>query len=151
MSTQDTAQYWLMFGITLMILELVIPGLVVIFLGMAACLVSAAVYLGLVEGWMQNTTAWFVCSLVLIILLRGVFQKLAPGEEEVGDVDEDKDAIGTVVEVVETVLTDSTKGRIKFRGTTWEAVSKTTKIEVGRKAKLVERRDLVWYVIPIHD
>ena len=82
---------------------------------------------------------------------QGRFPKLAPGEEEVGDVDEDKDAIGTVVEVVETVLTDSTKGRIKFRGTTWEAVSKTTKIEVGRKAKLVERRDLVWYVIPIHD
>jgi membrane protein implicated in regulation of membrane protease activity len=131
-----------------MVLEALIPGLVVIFLGMAACLVAGLIYWGYIDGWMEILTTWFISSLALIVLLRGLFQKFAPGEEEVGDVDEDADAIGTIVEVVERITSDAKTGRVRFRGTSWEAVSKTVAIEKGQHAKLVERRDLVWYVVP---
>ena len=62
--------------------------------------------------------------------------------------DEDLEAVGCVVEVVESVSSADQKGRVRFGGTTWPAVSKEGTIPKGRKAKLVLRDNLVWTVEP---
>jgi len=53
----DLAWIWLVFGLVLMGLELVIPGLVVVFLGAAALLVAGGLGLGLISGWVVALTA----------------------------------------------------------------------------------------------
>jgi membrane-bound ClpP family serine protease len=44
---------WLIGGAVLMLLELVVPGGIVFFLGLGAMLVALFVQLGLLDGWMQ--------------------------------------------------------------------------------------------------
>lgn len=146
MTPEKIALYWLVFGAILMILEIVLPGLVVLFLGMGACLVGVAVYFGWLTGWMSIMTSWFVVSLVLIIGLRSVFQKIMPGDHSYDEYDEDEEAKGTVVEVIVGIEVGG-EGRVHFRGTTWQAKSDTA-IAKGAKARLVRRHNLVWYVEP---
>jgi inner membrane protein len=62
--------------------------------------------------------------------------------------DEDLDAFGTIVEVVESIDPDHSKGRIQFRGSTWNATSVSERIEAGERARVVYRDNLVWVVDP---
>lgn len=62
--------------------------------------------------------------------------------------DEDLEAVGSVVEVVESVTSSDQKGRVRFGGTTWPAISKEGTIPKGKKAKLILRDNLVWTVEP---
>lgn len=151
MHPDQVALYWLIFGAILMALEALLPGLVVIFLGMGAMVVSLFIYQGWIEGWMTILTSWFIISLVFIVTLRSLFYRLLPGDTNYGEYDEDQDAAGTIVDVVQDIHRDDKNGRIKFRGTTWIAMSEKEPIPAGSKAKLVTRKDLIWYVTPHHE
>ncbi len=140
----DPAGFFLVLGLVLIGLEFVIPGLVVSFLGAAALLVAAGLALGLVGGWLPAFTAWFVSSLVLVVGVRGAFTRFLPGRSVKQLTDEDLDAFGEVVDVVEQVTTK--KGRIRFRGSTWAAQSVGDTLEPGTKARVVTRDNLVWIV-----
>lgn len=140
--------FWLVLGILLIILELVLPGAVVVFLGLGALLVALALYLGLVEGWLSAFTLWFISSLLLIIVLRSILQRYLPeGEAEVQSTDEDLDAYGAVVEVAEAMSPEQA-GRIRFRGTTWPAICYECALSPGEKAKIIHRENLLWVVEP---
>jgi len=144
----DSALFWLILGVALIAAEFLIPGLVVVFLGVAALLVSAGVHFGLLEGWMQILTAWFVLSLALVLLLRGLFARFMPGERETVNIDEDVDAFGKIVKVVRLINEDGTKARVSFRGAEWDAVSEDFPLKPGGTARLLGRDNLVWIVEP---
>ncbi len=140
--------FWIIFGIILIVLELVLPGAVVVFLGFGALIVALAVYLGLVEGWISAFTLWFISSLLLIIALRSVLQRYMPeGEAERQSTDEDLDAYGAVVEVAEA-MSPQQAGRIHFRGTTWPAICYESALRPGQKAKIIHRENLLWVIEP---
>ena len=139
---------WIIAGIVLLVLELVVPGLVLVFLGAGALLVALLVWLGVVESWTAAITTWFVSSLILLVGLRSFFYRLMPGEAEQGaSTDEDADAFGEIVEVAEAIAPDA-PGRIRYRGTTWEAACYSETLEAGSKARIVYRENLVWVVEP---
>ncbi|MDA3821474.1 MAG: NfeD family protein, partial [Bacteroidales bacterium] len=71
-----------------------------------------------------------------------------PSDSNYQMVEEDVDAIGSVVEVISTVYQDNNSGRIMFNGTSWQAVSNKGIIEAGTKAKLVHRDNISWVVVP---
>jgi membrane protein implicated in regulation of membrane protease activity len=140
---------WIIFGAVLMLLEILLPGLVVVFLGLGAWVVALALKLGWVEGWMMAGTLWFISSLVLIIGLRGLITRFLPGDTDKGsELDEDLDAFGKVVEVVEEVSPENEDGRIRFQGSSWPAVSEDGSIPAGNRAKIIARQNLVWVVEP---
>lgn len=62
--------------------------------------------------------------------------------------DEDLDAFGTIVEVIEAIDPDHHRGRIRLRGSTWNATSVSEPIEAGARARVVYRDNLVWVVDP---
>ncbi|MBU3915229.1 NfeD family protein, partial [bacterium] len=66
-------------------------------------------------------------------------------------INDDEDAIGRIVEVVEETCSDHDKGRIRFRGTTWKAVTEFGRIYPGQKARIYARKDMVWIVDPLED
>ncbi len=144
----NNALFWAILGIVLIVAEFLIPGLVVVFLGVAALLVSVAVHFGLLEGWMQIFTAWFALSLILVLFLRGLFARFMPGEKEIDNIDEDVDAFGKIVEVVRLISDDGVNARISFRGAEWDAVSQDWPLKAGGKARLLGRDNLVWIVEP---
>lgn len=142
----DPAVIWLVLGLVLIGLELVVPGLVVVFLGAAAIVVSGAVAVGVVSGWIAATTLWFVTSIAMVLGLRSAFTRLLPGGSEKGSTDEDVDAFGALVEVVDEVGQDG--GRVRFRGSTWAAQTTKRRLAPGTKARIVARNNLVWIVEP---
>ena len=142
---------WLIGGTALMLAEIVIPGGVVVFLGMGAVLVGLARVLGLLAEWTSAFTAWFVLSLALLIALRGLVNKILPGETSYQSPDEDLAAFGAVVDVIETVNATDSNGRIAFHGSSWPATSLQGTIPKGRKATISHRENLVWVVEAAED
>ena len=130
-----------------MVLELVVPGAVLVFLGAGALLVALLVWLGLIQTWVASTTTWFIASLVFLLVLRSLFQRFISGDTEKQSTDEDLDAYGQVVDVVEAI-SPGEEGRIRYRGTTWQAVCHDQTLAAGTKAQIICRENLIWTVEP---
>lgn len=128
---------WLIAGLILIFLELLIPGGVVVFLGLAAIAVALTFFLGLTTTVVQGLTAWFIISIVFLLFLRALFMKYFEGNSRVQDVSEEQDYMAAIVEVVEKVVPYK-EGRVSFRGTTWIARSEE-EFEVGEKAVIIGR------------
>ena len=139
--------YWLISGIVLIILELVVPGAILMFLGGGALVVALLLWTGVLGHWMGAFTAWFVVSLALIIVFRSMVQRFSGGKSDRESTDEDGDAAGTVVIVTE-IIRPGAEGRIRYRGTTWPAICHVRVLEVDAKAKLMHRENLAWVVEP---
>lgn len=138
---------WLISGIVLVVAELFIPGGVIAFLGASAILVALGQWIGWIDGLVDSFTYWFLISIGLTVAFRQLLANRFSGESHVEEIDEDLEAFGEIVEVVESISSQSQTGRIRFRGTTWKAT--TTGAETfarGEKVKLIERVDSVWIV-----
>lgn len=142
--------YWIVGGIALVVAEIVVPGMVLGFLGAAALLVALLLWLGVIDGLVPALITWFIGSIVMLVALRGLFQRWMPGDEETGSTDEDLDAFGTIAEVAETIPKGE-QGRIRFRGTTWVATCYEQTLETGSQAKLVTRDGINWVVEPLRE
>lgn len=129
--------YWLIVGIFLTILELVVPGGIIVFLGIAAMLVGSALYVGVIQTVASAFIAWFILSLILIMVLRSFFMQYFEGDTHVENVDERKDVIGSIVEVSEQVFPHK-EGRVRFRATTWKARS-DEELKVGSKVRVTSQ------------
>ena len=62
--------------------EMVVPGMVIGFLGFASVLVAGARALGLVESLGASVGLWAVTSMGLVLSLRNVAKKYFPSEEK---------------------------------------------------------------------
>jgi membrane protein implicated in regulation of membrane protease activity len=136
---------WLIAGILLIATELFIPGLVVCFLGLGAIIVAGLRWLGLITGIIPSFTVWFITSIGLLLSLRHFLLRWIPSESTYTSSDEDLDAVGSIVEVVQTV-SESEQGRIRYAGTTWPATTRHGTLLPGQKARLLYRDNLVWVV-----
>jgi membrane protein implicated in regulation of membrane protease activity len=148
----DIFTVWLTGGLVLMLLEFVVPGGIAFFLGLGAVLVALLLQLGLIDGWLQALTTWFIGSLALLFGLRGVVQKIVPAEVERGRSDEDIDAYNQVVEVCERIPARG-EGRVVFRGSTWVARNyhADRDLELGSRVRIIFRDNLVWLVEACED
>jgi membrane protein implicated in regulation of membrane protease activity len=142
---------WLAAGGVLMAAELAVPGLVVVFLGLAAVLVGLGRWAGWWTSAMGSLTAWFVLSLALLVGLRALVARWLPGDFTVESSEEDAGALGSVVEVMAEVNAADQRGRIRYQGSTWPAISLAGVIPAGQKARLLARDNLAWVVEPADD
>lgn len=126
---------WVLAGCLLIVSELLIPGGVVVFLGIAGLMVGGAIKLGYLNSFSSIIFAFFFSSLFLLIFVRAFFMKYFAGDTTIHNVDEQKDAQGSIVEVVEDILPYK-EGRVNFRGTAWQARSEE-EIVIGSKAIII--------------
>ena len=140
--------FWLVTGLVFILAELVIPGGIIMFLGIAGLIVASALVFDLVETWTAVLTLWFVSSLGLILLLRGFAQKYVGGDSSVASTDEELDAFGELVDVVEDIGPGQLKGRVIFRGTEWDALGDGELIKAGDLATFVARDNICLIVAP---
>lgn len=137
---------WGSIGLILMFAEFIIPGGIVVFLGLAAVLVSASLQLGIIDSWVHAFTLWFVLALSLLLIFRNVGQKLVGGDSSIGNTDEELDVYGSEVEVIETIGPGNRQGRIIFQGSSWSALGDGSEIEAGAKAKIICRENISFVV-----
>lgn len=133
---------WLGIGAVLMLLELIIPGGIVFFLGSACIIVAAAIYLDLVTSWIGALTLFFISSLVLIITLRALFSRFIEGDSTIANTNEILDEVDEIVEVLETIGPADKVGTVKFRGTAWRALGGGQEIPAGSMARIVSRENI---------
>ncbi|HOK39982.1 MAG TPA: NfeD family protein [bacterium] len=131
---------WFIIGAALAILEFAVPGLIIIFIGLACWAVALLLWLGvkLTVGWQLFLCAFF--SVFFIVFLRKRIKWLK-GREEALPEDE---YIGKTAIVVEKIIPEQ-GGKIKLEGTYWPAKSNEI-IEENEVVKIVSKESILMMV-----
>ena len=111
---------WLGSGIFLMATELLLPGLVMVFVGMGALTVAISMYFGYIDGNIQQFITFFISSIIYLLTLRFLVLRFVPTDTRKENIDEDDEVIGAIVEVVSDINPGGF-GRVKQSGSTWQA------------------------------
>ena len=141
-----SAGLWAVIGLVLILSEFAVPQFVVFFFGLGALLNSLLVALipGLQPRIPLQIALWAVTSGVSLAFLRRYAARwfrgddLKPGTE--GD-----DATGQTAIVTDPITPDH-PGRIRFRGTTWEARSFDETIAEGTTVTILQQESLAYIV-----
>ncbi|MDH5656787.1 MAG: NfeD family protein [Spirochaetia bacterium] len=146
MSMQTIGLIWIAVGVILIILEFIVPGGFVFFLGFSAVVVGGLSFFNVFDSvWMQFFT-WAVFSLLLILILRSQVAKWFPALERYQPTTDYTEMYGKEVTVVSDVDTESEEGRVQFQGTSWKAKTKTGRIAAGEKAKIVGKQNITFII-----
>ena len=135
-----SAFIWGVIGVLLIAAEMVIPGFTIFFFGAGALLTALiALVLPLVAGsFTAQITLWAASSILSFVFLRHKFRKIFGGtllnrmpEEGVGE----------KVLVIEDI-TPEKPGRVRYRGSSWKAMSLTECFSAGNTVEIVESSGL---------
>jgi membrane protein implicated in regulation of membrane protease activity len=140
-------EVWIVFitiGVLFIISELVIPGGITIFVGLAAITTGLLIKYQFLVSVPGTAFFFLLISIFYLLILRTFFLRYFQGKFHIENVDEDLDAVGRIVEVVEEVG-PSLKGRVYFNGVGWEAESDEFHSK-GTEVKIVSRRGNVLFV-----
>ncbi|WP_320822498.1 NfeD family protein [Reinekea sp.] len=138
---------WLSLGVILILLELVVPGAVLGFVGGAAILTSGLIYFGHIEGPVNILLTFFIASITFVVVLRTGLLRLFPSESRVENTDELVDAIGQIVMVLDAI-TPHRRGRIKYSETSWPAQA-DVELDAGQSAVITGRDGNCFLVKPL--
>jgi membrane protein implicated in regulation of membrane protease activity len=143
----DSALYfWLVFGVVLVVAEVLLPGLVSVFVGLGALTVAGLLHFNYIDSVVSQLLTWFVSSTVYIFSLRLLVMRYYPTDTEKQNIDEDQAMIGQVAEVVEDILKEE-NGRIRLGEGTWKADSEDGQvIKAGGKVEVIGRKNITWIV-----
>ena len=128
------AQIWFLVGLVLVLGEFVTPGVILVFIGFGAWLVSFTTWLGWTGSLASQMIVFAVASLVLLIGLRRLFKPWLMGFSKTNpDATRDLDEfVGKPVRVT-SALAAGVQGKVEFKGAGWTAESSDT-LEPGDTA-----------------
>lgn len=136
---------WMYIGAGLMMLELISPGFVIFFFGLAAATT------GLMCMWLGDlfTLTWQLISLsffsvVYLAFLRRLLKKLFTGTVETSATDFENDFTGKTAVVTEAIR-PPLPGRVMLGDAEWTAVADTA-IEAGVNVRILGRDNLTFKV-----
>ncbi|MEZ5000004.1 MAG: NfeD family protein [Bacteroidales bacterium] len=141
----NTELFWFLLGLFLLLLELVLPGFVVIFFGLGAW-ITALLCLVANPGLDLQIIVFTVTSLLSLILLRRMLKnRFFSGETESPATLEEE-----FINKVAVALTDIKKGdsgKVEFKGSTWTATSEE-EINKGDKVIVTGKESISLIVKP---
>lgn len=138
--------FWWLVGITLMLAEFILPGLVSIFLGLAAITVALLLHFEWIHHIDHQVIVWCLTSIVYIFTLRLLVMKFYPMDTFKQNIDEDLDVFGQQA-IVTVAIPNHGEGRIRHDDSTWKARSKTgQEIAQGERVTIVGRNNITWLV-----
>lgn len=140
----NPAFLWGVLGVVLIAAELLIPGFVIFFFG-AGALITALLSgiipaVGSSFGW--QGLIWGLASVGSLIVLRRRFSKTFRGTvfNPISDKDVGKSA------VVTEPISPEKPGRVRYQGTTWNAVSYTEDFHPGDRVEIIKEENLTLVV-----
>jgi len=129
---------WLVLGIGLLILEVMTPGLISLFFGMAALTVALLVWLLPIP----QPLAWLffsILSVAYILLLRKTLKKVFNGDKEVSN--RLNDEFTGRLAVVTDPIAPNKPGRVEFNGCTWTAEA-SAELQKGQSVRICSKENL---------
>jgi len=137
---------WLGFGALCIIVELLIPGLVMIFLGLGAFSVAVGMHYGYIVQFSTQLTVFFLSSILYLFTLRVLFLRFIPVNAKQENIDEDEQVIGQIVFVEETIEPHRA-GRIRHSDSSWPARSTGAEALLkGQRVRIIKRDNITWIV-----
>lgn len=142
----STAIIWIIFGVVLILTELMATSIVAVFLGLAAIVVGILLQLGWIESASAQYTIFGVVSLVLLFTARGRFKRWFVGFT--ADQGEHPSRFTEDIGETATVLADFSQGqgRVVLNGVQWDAQSKD-ELKAGELARVVSNQGIHLTVI----
>ena len=136
---------WLIAGALCIGLELFIPGLVIIFFGLGCVCTAVFSLLSFVNNrvWLQ-IVLFLIFSVLSLAFLRKKFTIIFKGTLFYLDKKLDMYSF-EFADVLETV-SETKEGRIKYKGTSWNAVSTLGTIEAGSRVRVLRREGIAYVV-----
>lgn len=131
---------WGIIGVLLIAAEMVIPGFTIFFFGAGALLTAliALVLPPVAASFPAQLTLWAASSILSFIFLRRKFRKIFGGTV-LNRMPEE--GVGEKVMVLEDI-TPEQPGRVRYRGSSWKAVSLTEHFSAGNMVEIVESSGL---------
>lgn len=135
---------WFVAGLIMILLEFTQPGLVIVFFGAGAWVVSLLVYLDILETLRSQLLLFGGVSVGLMLGLRrwvkGKFYgHIGAKQDLTRNLDE---FTGKQVTVLQDVMPGKAGGQVEFKGTSWSAVS-DQEIKKGETAVIAEMDGLI--------
>jgi len=129
---------WFILGLVLAFLEFAVPGVILVFFGAGAWLVSLTTFLGWTVSYESQLMLFVISSVILIVALRRWIQAKFTGHvSDVQDLKHNLDEFaGKSVKVLEDIKPDSMDGAVELKGARWQAVSDQS-INAGETAEVV--------------
>jgi inner membrane protein len=136
---------WFFLGLILLLLELVVPGFVIIFFGVGAW-ITALVCLVADPGVNLQIIIFGVTSVISLIGLRKLIQKKFFYSRE-GKSEAVEDEFTGKEGVAISEFTKDGKGKVEFKGTRWNAESES-EIKEGQAVIIIKKESLILKVKP---
>jgi len=137
---------WLGSGIFLMAVEFLVPGLVMVFVGLGALTVALGMHLGYIDEIVQQFITFFISSIIYLLTLRFLVLRFVPSVTRKENIDEDEEVIGSIVELVADINSGEF-GRVEHSGSSWQARAEGDQtILKGEQVKIIGRDNITWIV-----
>ena len=137
---------WLGSGIFLMVIEFLVPGLVMVFVGLGALTVALGMQLGYIDEIPQQFTTFFISSIIYLLTLRFLVLRFVPSVTRKANIDEDEEVMGSIVEIVADINSGEF-GRVEHSGSSWQARAEGDQtILKGEQVKIIGRDNITWIV-----
>jgi len=127
---------WFLAGIAVMLVELAIPGFVIIFFGLGSWGAAVVAFFS-PDSYSAQVAVFVIVSVVLLMTLRRVAMRVFVGRS-IGTGSEIEDSGNVPVGARITLDQDleaGSIGRVRFRGTMWDAISED-RILAGSEAEI---------------
>ena len=140
----DPAVIWFLVGLGLLLLELALPGLVVLFFGIGAWITSLCCALFNINLNLQ-ILIFLVSSLLGLVLLRKFLKKRFFDRKKDDVKDQLEEFIGRKAQVIEDF--ENGTGLVEFKGTRWKAEC-TSPLRKGDYVVIERKESLTLFVKP---
>ena len=132
---------WIYSGLALLLLELVVPGFILCFFGLAAMTVGGIAFLfGDAFGLRGQMAAFSALSVLYIVLLRRWLKSVFAGSKVTTATDFENEYVGRVGKVTEAIE-PPLAGRVLVGDAEWTAVA-ASPVAVGATVKVVSQSNL---------
>jgi len=137
---------WLGSGIFLMAIEFLVPGLVMVFVGLGSLTVVFGMHFGYIDGILQQFITFFISSIIYLLTLRFLVLRFVPSVTRKENIDEDEEVMGSIVELVADINSGEF-GRVEHSGSSWQARAEGDQtILKGEQVKIIGRDNITWIV-----
>ncbi|MCB0696021.1 MAG: NfeD family protein [Chitinophagaceae bacterium] len=142
---QNTAVIWFLVGLVLILVELVLPGLVLLFFGVGAW-VTALVCLVSNPGINTQLFIFLAGSLISLVLLRNLIKKKYMDRKS-PDSELEDEYIGQTAVAISSFAAGET-GKVTFKGSNWEAIAQQA-VTTGQRLRITGYKSIKLFVEPI--
>jgi inner membrane protein len=134
---------WFIIGVILLVLELALPGLIVMFFGIGAWFTALAILI-FHPGINLQLLIFVVSSVVSLLIFRRYLKNTFFSENRDNTNSLEEEFIGKTA-ITETELKSGIRGRVAFKGTTWTAISDID-VQAGEQVVIKDKESITLLV-----